>query len=169
MQRSSLGSPGSKLHGHGGEKEEKVDGEERRKKEGCGVDRCGVADEDENKEEKLHRSMSYRSERSIHLIPILIIFCILVLYLCSYDPSQKELAHFNGFRWFSKPTGIIFDGDRRFRAIFRDRERRCIGDTKPSELAGGRKRRSAILASSKSRRFLARIICPSSIGGVVRV
>ncbi|XP_010276845.1 PREDICTED: uncharacterized protein LOC104611473 isoform X4 [Nelumbo nucifera] len=111
MQRSSLGSPGSKLHGHGGEKEEKVDGEERRKKEGCGVDRCGVADEDENKEEKLHRSMSYRSERSIHLIPILIIFCILVLYLCSYDPSQKELAHFNGFRWFSKPTDSTETGD----------------------------------------------------------
>ncbi|XP_058104013.1 uncharacterized protein LOC131248001 [Magnolia sinica] len=80
MQRQSLGSPGSKLQIHGG-KEEKLEGEEKRK---------GVEEEEEKKAEKLIRSSS-RTEKSVHLIPILMIFCFLVLYLVSHDPSQKDL------------------------------------------------------------------------------
>ncbi|XP_010245205.1 PREDICTED: uncharacterized protein LOC104588813 [Nelumbo nucifera] len=112
MQRQSLGSPGSKLQSHGVGKEERVDEEDHKKRESAGVGGCGaVADEEENKGEKLHRSMTYRADRSIHLIPIITIFCFLVLYLCSYDPSQKDLAHFNGFQRSSKPIDSTEIGD----------------------------------------------------------
>ncbi|KAF8412569.1 hypothetical protein HHK36_000538 [Tetracentron sinense] len=106
MQRQSLGSPGSKLHSHGGGgggggggKEEKLGEEEQKRKDGGA---SLTEKEEEIKTEKLHRSSS-RTEKSIHLIPILTIFCLLVLYLCSYDPPPKDLANFNGFRLPSTP------------------------------------------------------------------
>ncbi|KAJ6714779.1 PROTEIN putative-RELATED [Salix viminalis] len=38
-----------------------------------------------------------KPEKLIHLIPFLILFCFLVLFLLSHTPSQSDLAQFNGF------------------------------------------------------------------------
>lgn len=80
MQRQSLGSSASKLQIHVA-KEQKLEGVENRK---------GEEDEEEDKkaENKLFKSTS-RTHKSIHLIPLLIISCFLILYLVSHDPSQK--------------------------------------------------------------------------------
>ncbi|OVA02878.1 hypothetical protein BVC80_9095g73 [Macleaya cordata] len=100
MQRQSLGgsSPGSKVHLS---EEKKLNEDEEKRKQ-----RVVITDEEEEKKiEKhhlhLHRSIS-QPEKTIHLIPILTIFCLLVLYLVSYDPPQKDLAHIDGFRRISK-------------------------------------------------------------------
>ncbi|XP_077234941.1 uncharacterized protein LOC143877078 [Tasmannia lanceolata] len=82
MQRQSLGSPSSKLQIHGG-KDEKLEEEEKRKEN---------EQEEEKKTEKLLRSSS-RPEKFIHLIPVLMILCFLILYLASYDPSQKDSGY----------------------------------------------------------------------------
>lgn len=80
MQRQSLGSP-SKLQISGGAgKEERRDEEEEKRKE--------VEEQEKRKAEKLLKS-ACRTDKSIHLIPLLTIFCFLILYLASYDPSQK--------------------------------------------------------------------------------
>ncbi|KAJ4958434.1 hypothetical protein NE237_025545 [Protea cynaroides] len=101
MQRQSLGSPGTKLHGHGVAKEEKkLEEGEQTRKSGGGTPIASI--EEENKVVKPHRSAISRPEKSIHLIPILTLFCLFVLYLCSYAPSQKDLAHFKGIRQSSK-------------------------------------------------------------------
>ncbi|KAK9095555.1 hypothetical protein Scep_027024 [Stephania cephalantha] len=93
MQRQSLSSPNSKLC---------VNGEERIEER---EDELLARDEEEDKLEKQTTKNSRSAEKSIHLIPILTIACILVLYLCSHDPSQKELVQFNG----SKATSIKLD------------------------------------------------------------
>ncbi|RZC75243.1 hypothetical protein C5167_050719 [Papaver somniferum] len=114
MQRQSLGgssSPSSKLHLC-----EENDEEDKRKSQRLVVTDSDIDEEDENEDEirvvvkkkKIleksvshhhHRSSSFtQTEKSIHLIPILTIFCILILYLVSYDPSQKDLANIDGFR-----------------------------------------------------------------------
>ncbi|XP_043695756.1 uncharacterized protein LOC122646288 [Telopea speciosissima] len=102
MQRQSIGgSPGTKLHSHGGAKEEmKLEEEEQKRRSGGGT--YTAAEEQVNKVEKPHRSTISRPEKFIHLIPILTLFCLLVLYLCSYDPSQKDLVHFKDIRRSSK-------------------------------------------------------------------
>ncbi|KAI3982685.1 hypothetical protein MKX01_010168 [Papaver californicum] len=108
MQRQSLGgssSPSSKLHLC-----EENDEEEKRKSQRLVVTDSDI-DEDEIKvvikKKKIseksvnhhhHRSSFTQTEKSIHLIPLLIIFCILILYLVSYDPSQKDLVNIDGFR-----------------------------------------------------------------------
>ncbi|KAK9120517.1 hypothetical protein Syun_018134 [Stephania yunnanensis] len=93
MQRQSLSSPNSKLC---------VNGEERIEER---EDELLARDEEEDKLEKQTTMNSRSAEKSIHLIPILTIACILVLYLCSHVPSQKELAQLNG----SKATSIKLD------------------------------------------------------------
>ncbi|XP_010933435.1 uncharacterized protein [Elaeis guineensis] len=92
MQRQSLGAPGAKLqvngNGGGGEREE-------RRKSAAGVAAAAVAVEEDIKVEKLIRSSS-RMERSIHLIPLLTVLCLLLLYLISHDPTPKELEILGG-------------------------------------------------------------------------
>ncbi|XP_077242911.1 uncharacterized protein LOC143883447 isoform X2 [Tasmannia lanceolata] len=85
MQRQSLGSSSSKLQIHGG-KDEKFEEEES----------------EEKKAEKLVRS-SFRTEKFVHLIPVLTIFCFLVLYLVSYDPSQNDPEYSRGHERFLHP------------------------------------------------------------------
>lgn len=95
MQRQSLGSPSSKLQIHGGGKEQKLQLEE--------------ADE-EKKAEKLLRPSS-RTEKSIHLIPLLTLFCFLILYLVSHDPTQKDLVNIGGFKAISRPKETLEIGE----------------------------------------------------------
>ncbi|KAL6985742.1 hypothetical protein U1Q18_019115 [Sarracenia purpurea var. burkii] len=96
MHRQSVGSPGSKVQSHGGlgAKEENLAGEEQKRKDQA----CSFAgdDEDNDKSQKPHKSPP-RPERFIHLIPLLTVFCFLILYLSSHEPSQKDLTQFNGF------------------------------------------------------------------------
>ena len=134
MQRQSLGSPGSKLDIHGvlGASEENLTGEAQKWKDQA----SSLADddaEDNDKSQKPHKSPP-KSEKLIHLIPILTVLCLLVLYLSSHDPSQtgkpkinkcnlvsvvsfykiliticsfiSDLAQFGGFHRLSKPIGI---------------------------------------------------------------
>ncbi|MCL7044695.1 hypothetical protein MKW94_020873 [Papaver nudicaule] len=106
MQRQSLGgssSPSSKLHLC-----EENDEEERRKSQRLVVTDSDIDDDEDEiqvvKKKTIdknhhHRSSSFtQNEKSIHLIPILTICCILILYLVSYDPSQKDLVNIDGFR-----------------------------------------------------------------------
>ncbi|KAK6947384.1 hypothetical protein RJ641_000857 [Dillenia turbinata] len=94
MQRQSLGSPVSKLHSNGGLiKEEKFSGsEEDCKKNVSANNKTSAVDEEED---KLHRS-HHRADKFIHLIPLLTFLCFFLLYLCSHNPSQLDLAEFNG-------------------------------------------------------------------------
>ncbi|KAJ8626034.1 hypothetical protein MRB53_019341 [Persea americana] len=82
MQRQSLGSP-SKLQVSAGKEERKDEEEEKRKQ----------VEEEVKKADKLLLKATCRIDKSIHLIPVLTIFCFLLLYLASYDPSQKEMAN----------------------------------------------------------------------------
>ncbi|XP_047306830.1 uncharacterized protein LOC124910251 [Impatiens glandulifera] len=106
MQRQSLGSPVAKLHLHangGGVTEGSPVKEDQKRKD---IISCLLtADEDENKSQKLHKPSTTKPEKFIHLIPLLTVICFLVLYLSSHDPSQKDLAQFNGFhQLLLKPT-----------------------------------------------------------------
>ncbi|TYI34369.1 hypothetical protein ES332_A03G004200v1 [Gossypium tomentosum] len=101
MQRQSLGSPTSKLHIHGGEE---ITG--------------AIVDEDDRRKDSKSRRLTFsassssssplllpsspKSEKLIHLIPILTLLCFLILYLNSHSPSQSDLAAFNGFKHSSK-------------------------------------------------------------------
>ncbi|XP_074275390.1 uncharacterized protein LOC141599274 [Silene latifolia] len=58
-----------------------------------------IADaDDEIKPEKPHRSYS-SPEKFIHLVPLFIFLCFLILYLFSHDPSPQDLAQFHGFNF----------------------------------------------------------------------
>ncbi|KAH7687290.1 hypothetical protein IHE45_04G158300 [Dioscorea alata] len=80
MHRQSLGSPNSKLQIHG---------------EIAGGGSAVAEETDETKTEKMARFCS-KSERSIHLIPLLTLFCLLVLYFFSHDPSPSDLTPIGG-------------------------------------------------------------------------
>ncbi|XP_059655103.1 uncharacterized protein LOC132302271 isoform X2 [Cornus florida] len=101
MHRQSLGSPASKLHSHGG-----IEAVEE-KDEADQVCRLTNNEEDNNKSQKAHKSPS-RSEsyKFIHLIPILTVICFLILYLSSHNPSQNDLAQFNGLKRSSELIDI---------------------------------------------------------------
>ncbi|ERN15518.1 hypothetical protein AMTRI_Chr03g51670 [Amborella trichopoda] len=75
MQRQSLGSPS----GHG-----RKEGREETE---------SVRQEMEKKGDNPIRM----AERFVHFIPVLMIMCLLVLYLFSYDPSSEDLAKVGGF------------------------------------------------------------------------
>jgi hypothetical protein len=89
MQRQSLGSPVSKLHGHGGgAKDDTLIMEEPKHRD----DDSYCDDDVEHKATKPHRlsvSPPPRPEKFVHVIPVLTLFCFLVLYLCSHTPSQS--------------------------------------------------------------------------------
>ncbi|KAF7829197.1 Cysteine-rich venom protein like [Senna tora] len=97
MHRQSLGSPSPKLDCHGGAKEEAVTGEEPKRRDPVS---SSFYDEDDDNARKSRRASSPppRTEKLIHLLPILILFCFLVLYLCSHTPSASDMASFTGFK-----------------------------------------------------------------------
>jgi hypothetical protein len=92
MQRQSLGSPVSKLHGHGGAAKDDtliVEEPKHRDREDNYCD-----DDAEHKATKPHRpslslSPPQRPEKFVHVIPVLTFLCFLILYLCSHTPSQS--------------------------------------------------------------------------------
>ncbi|XP_057483960.1 uncharacterized protein LOC130770486 [Actinidia eriantha] len=101
MQWQSLGSPGSKLHIHGvlGAKEEKLTGEDQKRKDQAS---SLAAAADNDKSQNPHKSPP-KPKKLIHLIPILTVLCFLVFYLSSHDPFQTDLAQFGGVHRLSRP------------------------------------------------------------------
>ncbi|GMN30486.1 hypothetical protein TIFTF001_002813 [Ficus carica] len=115
MQRQSLGSPVSKLHGHGGPKEESliVEDDPKRKdilfassSSAAAAASSSSASYEEDRATKPRRLSSSslsppprRPDRFIHLIPFLTLLCFLILFLFSHTPSQSDMAQFKGFKW----------------------------------------------------------------------
>ncbi|KAK1368249.1 hypothetical protein POM88_034341 [Heracleum sosnowskyi] len=102
MHRQSLSSPNSKLHSpHGGlltnPNNNNID---------LTTDTSQLAAGNDVDELRKSLKPQKSSEKLIHIIPMLVIFCFLILYLSSHDPSQKEVASFNGFKRNSKPIDI---------------------------------------------------------------
>ncbi|CAN1173598.1 hypothetical protein LINPERHAP2_LOCUS30770 [Linum perenne] len=105
MHRQSLGSPVSKLHFHGGSLPKHNDDD----------DSCILAsslppplldyDDEHLKTAKPSRRFSSSAsasaspaatpEKLIHLIPIVVLFCFLILYLVSHNPSQSNSDEMN--------------------------------------------------------------------------
>ncbi|KAG0460607.1 hypothetical protein HPP92_020904 [Vanilla planifolia] len=103
MQRQSLGSPSSKSQIHG------IISSEEKENRKSGFPPVGhfaeVNTAEILKAEKPIRQYS-RTDRSIHLVPFLILFCFLILFLCSHEPSSEDLAGFEGFsRFFHQKAG----------------------------------------------------------------
>ncbi|KAJ6426938.1 hypothetical protein OIU84_022520 [Salix udensis] len=101
MQRLSLGSPVTKLHPHGGADTLLCKNDTKPPSTSLSTD----ADDLDHKSTKRRRFSSSlpvlspappKPEKLIHLIPFLILFCFLVLFLLSHTPSQSDLAQFNG-------------------------------------------------------------------------
>ncbi|KAL8226955.1 hypothetical protein R6Q57_016787 [Mikania cordata] len=71
---------------------------------------AGAVDDEERKSQKTNQQKSIpvsSSTRLIHLIPILMFFCFLILYLSSHDPSKQDVAQNSGFTTLpSKKTAI---------------------------------------------------------------
>lgn len=120
MQRQSLGSPVSKLHGHGaGAIVDEVPADDQKRKKlspssSSVINYNGLQDDD-----KAAKSFRFsfpspsppRQEKFVHAIPILTIICFLILYICSHSPSQSDLAQFHGFKYPSEQLEIKADGD----------------------------------------------------------
>ncbi|XP_074563918.1 uncharacterized protein LOC141820497 [Curcuma longa] len=102
MHRQSLGSPGPKLH---------ISGMEDNRKSLVGGSGGHPHEPSmEAVEDKVIRTSS-RSERSIHLIPIFTILCLLVLYLLSHEPQSSliqdsDLKSINGWGLRSDPAWV---------------------------------------------------------------
>ncbi|CAK9173429.1 unnamed protein product [Ilex paraguariensis] len=102
MHRQSLGSPTSKLHIHGA-KEVKFTAEEAERKDHASSALIDSNDDEDDHKLQKNSHKSPEAERYIHLIPILTVLCFVILYLSSHDPSQRDLAQFNGFKRLSEP------------------------------------------------------------------
>ncbi|CAN4128122.1 unnamed protein product [Withania somnifera] len=118
MHRQSLGSPGSKLHlAHGvvivGGRDSSssavvVTAAESQKitmkDQASSSSLSNNYDEEDEQVRKsikaLNKSLS-RAEKYIHLIPVLTLLCFFVLYHFSHNPSDKDLAQFQGFEGFA--------------------------------------------------------------------
>ncbi|KAJ6943051.1 hypothetical protein NC652_008753 [Populus alba x Populus x berolinensis] len=109
MQRQSLGSPVTKLHTNGGADTLSSSDNKLLFKDLPSSSLTPDADDLDHKSIKPRRfsSSSLSSilsspapapEKLIHLIPFLTLFCFLVLFLVSHNPSQSDLAQFNGFK-----------------------------------------------------------------------
>ncbi|KAH9625529.1 hypothetical protein KSS87_020326 [Heliosperma pusillum] len=97
MQRQSLGSPTrERLPLSQNDTVSTSDDLKRRDSSPPPFSSTSAIADDEIKPEKPHRSYS-SPEKLIHLIPLFIFLCFLILYLSSYHPSPQDLAHFNGF------------------------------------------------------------------------
>ncbi|XAR70658.1 hypothetical protein NMG60_11027579 [Bertholletia excelsa] len=101
MHRQSIGSPGSKFQSHGAKEENLIAEDQKRKDQACTAN-----DEDKDKLQKPQKSPP-RTERFVHIIPLLTVLCFLILYLFSHDPSQKDLAQFTGSKRFPNPKDSI--------------------------------------------------------------
>ncbi|CAK7356082.1 unnamed protein product [Dovyalis caffra] len=114
MQRQSLGSPGTKLHNHGGTDTLLTNDTKLVFKDLPSTSLTPDPDDLDHKSTIPRRfsspsssslsvlsSPSSNPEKLIHLIPLLTLFCFLVLFLVSHNPSQSDLAQFNGFKRFS--------------------------------------------------------------------
>ncbi|KAI3727957.1 hypothetical protein L6452_16581 [Arctium lappa] len=118
MHRQSLSSPASKhgiIVGAGVIKDDninKIDPEDlqNHRKEKLA---SSAVDDEEHQSEKPHqpKSMLFSSLRLIHLIPFLTLFCFIILYLASHDPSGKDLAQFDGFTTLSMKKNVIDSSD----------------------------------------------------------
>ncbi|CAO2036327.1 unnamed protein product [Urochloa humidicola] len=51
-------------------------------------------DDVEAKPEKAPAPRSSGQERSVHLIPLIIVLCFVLLFLCSHDPSPSDMSSF---------------------------------------------------------------------------
>lgn len=56
----------------------------------------GIVEEDSEEEPKPQLPRPPSPEMTVHLIPVLTLFCFLVLFLISHDPSAKDLGEFGG-------------------------------------------------------------------------
>ncbi|KAL8107637.1 uncharacterized protein LOC141670513 [Apium graveolens] len=102
MHRQSLSSPNSKLHSpHKG-----LLTNPNYNNTDLTSDTSHVAAGDDIDELRKSLKPQKSMEKLIHIIPMLVIFCFLVLYLSSHDPSQKEVSSFNGFKRNLKPIGL---------------------------------------------------------------
>ncbi|CAD6259798.1 unnamed protein product [Miscanthus lutarioriparius] len=54
----------------------------------------GDDDDVEAKPEKAPAPRSLGKERSVHLIPLIVVLCFLLLFLCSHDPSPSDMSSF---------------------------------------------------------------------------
>ncbi|KAL8112698.1 uncharacterized protein LOC141666255 [Apium graveolens] len=103
MHRQSLGSPNSKLHSNGdNDNIELLTTDDFKIKQQLASQLVAGDDEQFRKSQKPHKS----TEKLVHIIPMLIIFCFLILYLTSHDPSQKGVNNLKDFNRNSKATEI---------------------------------------------------------------
>ncbi|KAK1375000.1 hypothetical protein POM88_031193 [Heracleum sosnowskyi] len=107
MHRQSLGSPNSKLHSNGvliaaNDSIELLTTDDFNLKQQLASQLVTGDDEQLRKSQKPHKS----PEKLIHIIPILIVFCFLILYLTSHDPSQKGVDNLKGLNRNSKAIEI---------------------------------------------------------------
>ncbi|XP_042389420.1 uncharacterized protein LOC121981122 [Zingiber officinale] len=119
MHRHSLGSPATKPQPAGGE---------------------GGSDEIE--QDKRIRWCP-RADRSIHLIPLLTLLCLLVLYLISHNPSPKDLEIFSG----RGRGAALGDEPKEVSAVVRASAVISDRGLKAAEAVGGR--RSRVLPNRK--------------------
>ncbi|XP_022967347.1 uncharacterized protein LOC111466893 isoform X2 [Cucurbita maxima] len=119
MQRQSLGSPVSKLHGHGaGAKSDGLPADDQKRKKHS-PSSSSIVIYDGQDDDKVSKSFRFsfpspsppRQENLVHAIPILTIICFLILYICSHTPSQSDLAQFHRFKRPSEQLEIKADGD----------------------------------------------------------
>ncbi|CAN6240727.1 unnamed protein product [Urochloa humidicola] len=54
----------------------------------------GDDDDVEAKPEKVPAPRPSGMERSVHLIPLIIVLCFLLVFLCSHDPSPSDMSSF---------------------------------------------------------------------------
>ncbi|KAJ6705928.1 PROTEIN putative-RELATED [Salix purpurea] len=121
MQRQSLGSPVTKLHANGGADTLSSSDIKLVYKD---LPSSSLTPDDDDLDHKSIKPRRFSSsstsplssvlsspppapEKLIHLIPFLTVFCFLVLFLVSHNPSQSDLAQFNGFKRVSNHIGIM--------------------------------------------------------------
>ncbi|RAL39316.1 hypothetical protein DM860_002849 [Cuscuta australis] len=107
MHRQSLGSPGSKLHHAQGGRDDASSAGVTAADSFVSI-QVNYAGEDEERKSAKHLS---KSEYFVHLIPVLILICFLILYLSSRTPSENEMAQFRGFKAFPKPEDAAETGN----------------------------------------------------------
>lgn len=131
MQRQSLGSPVSKLHIHGGgggsSKEDlRLTELHPSSSSSSSTSPTVYDDDDESKTTKPRRfslsppplalssslSTHSRPEKLIHLIPLLTLFCFLVLYFSSHSPSPSGRCTYSLVSFFIFHFFVFFDVHR---------------------------------------------------------
>ncbi|KAG4206267.1 hypothetical protein ERO13_A03G000042v2 [Gossypium hirsutum] len=122
MQRQSLGSPTSKLHIHGGEEITGaiVDDDDRRKDS---KSRRLTFSASSSSSSPLLLPSSPKSEKLIHLIPILTLLCFLILYLNSHSPSQsdsREIGEVSRFMEFRRGDVLAIRSQRNLQELDKD-------------------------------------------------